>query len=141
MHLCSIWWCWDHLGEVFREFLDQILDDLLVRVSVWYTSQIYIVWQKSPAHCILPIENTKYAYRLTGLVQNVPRAYLAFIYQGWCAILFFAHYTVSEHLPYCTCNSMSQHTVFEVSDQIFPLFEGYSNKFIEFWETLAWIWS
>ena len=50
--------------------------------------------------------------------------------QGWSAILFFAQYTVSEHLPYCSCNSMSQHTVFEVSDQIFSLFEGFSNKFI-----------
>ena len=59
------------------------------------------------------------------------------IEQGCCAILFFAQYTVSEHLPYCSCNSMSQHTVFEVSDQIFSLFEGFSNKFIEFWETLA----
>ena len=26
MHLCSIWWCWDHLGEVFREFLDISFD-------------------------------------------------------------------------------------------------------------------
>ena len=27
--------------------------------------------------------------------------------QGWCAILIFAQYTVSEHLPYCSCNSMT----------------------------------
>ena len=52
--------------------------------------------------------------------------------QGWCAILFFAQYTVSEHLPYCSCNSMSQHTVFEVSDQIFLIFEGFPDIFGQF---------
>ena len=39
-----------------------------------------------------------------------------------------------------SCNSMTWYTVFEVSDQIFLLFEGFSNSFTQFWETFVQSW-
>ena len=54
-------WCWDHLGEVFREFPDQILDDLLVSISMIYVTHLYCCLTKIYCPLHLPIENTKYA--------------------------------------------------------------------------------